>query len=79
MHLRSFIVLVTLALAGCSPRPFEAIGDCPKKPNCGQCTSQGGCGWCGDQCMAVPTTACSSTLINSSDLCAPPPSGTIVP
>jgi hypothetical protein len=79
MRLRNLIVLVALALGGCSPPPFNAGTDCPKQPNCGQCASRGGCGWCGDQCMAMGSAACSSAWVSSPDMCTAPPSGTIVP
>jgi hypothetical protein len=74
MRLRVLALMTfLLAPAACSaPPPFEAQGDCPKEPNCGQCASRGGCGWCGDQCMAVGAAACSSDWIKTPGECPEP-------
>lgn len=74
MRLR-FIALLTMVLASaaCSPPPpYNPQSDCPKEPNCGQCTSRGGCGWCGDQCMEVGAAACTSAWVKTPDACTEP-------
>jgi hypothetical protein len=64
------------AACGGAPTPVTPQGDCPKLPNCGQCASQGGCGFCDGQCMAVGSTACASgKWAKSPDQC-PMPSAT---
>jgi hypothetical protein len=63
---------LVLAPAACAPAPFDPGNDCPKEPNCGQCTSRGGCGWCGDQCMAVGAAACTSAWAKTPDVCPEP-------
>lgn len=60
------------ALPACAPAPFDPGNDCPKEPNCGQCASRGGCGWCGDQCMAVGAAACKATWAKTPDACPEP-------
>ncbi|AUX43569.1 uncharacterized protein SOCE26_050190 [Sorangium cellulosum] len=73
MSIRHVVFLsIALAQAACPPPPVpEPRRDCPKEPNCGQCASQGGCGWCDGQCIALGITACESPA-TSPDMCPPP-------
>ena len=79
MSIRIFmLVALVLASSACSPAPFNPGNDCPKEPNCGQCTSHGGCGFCGGQCLAVGATECPSGWAKAPDMC-PEPEATTTP
>jgi hypothetical protein len=60
------VVVGLFAVAACAgdndkvDRPAPDAGSaqvddyCKKQPNCGQCASEGRCGWCGDSKTCVP-------------------------
>lgn len=76
MNLRNFVFLAAAlmsAACGSPPDPYNAQSDCPKQPNCGQCASRGGCGFCDGQCLAVGAPACTSgKWAKSPDQCPVP-------
>ncbi|MFO0755773.1 MAG: hypothetical protein U0359_04750 [Byssovorax sp.] len=82
IRIASLSVVLCIAAFGCTTGPYEAVTDCPKEINCGQCASRGACAWCGEardngggRCVAVGHGECEAPLVwqKTPDRCPLPP------
>lgn len=78
MHRKSLSIalLVTMLATMLSGCPWtvhpRTEADCERQPNCGQCASEGLCGWDLELAQCVPTSQARESVIGDPGECPPP-------